>query len=77
MLCGSFSPFASEEKKIPKWNQIDMDTFNKLYPYKRIGDAIKKANINIKIDISAFWRYALKNVLCGYLLRIYDNYVRK
>lgn len=54
-----------------------MDTFNKLYPYKRIGDAIKKANINIKIDISAFWRYALKNVLCGYLLRIYDNYVRK
>lgn len=54
-----------------------MDTFNKLYPYKRIGDAIKIANINIKIDISAFWRYALKNVLCGYLLRIYDNYVRK
>ncbi len=66
-----------KKKKIPKWNQIDMDTFNKLYPYKRIGDAIKKANINIKIDISAFWRYALKNVLCGYLLRIYDNYVRK
>ena len=40
-----------KKKKIPKWNQIDMDTFNKLYPYKRIGDAIKKANINIKIDV--------------------------
>lgn len=66
-----------DKKKIPKWYLIDIDTFNKMYPYKCICDAILKTPVNVEIDVSAFWRCALKNVLCGYLLRIYDKYVRK
>ena len=54
-----------------------MDTFDKLYPYKCLGDTMEKTCINAKIDTSAFWKYALKNVLCGYLLKMYDNYIRK
>ena len=65
------------KKKIPKWKLIDMDTFDKLYPYKCLGDTMEKTCINAKIDTSAFWKYALKNVLCGYLLKMYDNYIRK
>ena len=65
------------KKKIPKWRLIDMDTFEKLYPYKCIGDTIEKNSVNVKIDTSAFWKYALKNVLCGYLLKMYDNYIKK
>ena len=54
-----------------------METFNKLYPYKCIGDTIIQTDVNIKVNVSAFWKYALKNVLCGYLLKVYDNYGRK
>lgn len=65
------------KKKIPKWYMSDIEMFNAMYPYECIGDAILKSSVNANIDVSVFWRCALKNVLCGYLLRLYDKYIRK
>ncbi len=50
----------------------ELDYFNKKYPYPSTKSYLKyqgKRDINVR----AFWRYGLSNVLFGYLLRYYDH----
>lgn len=60
------------KKTIPEWYKKDMEAYDKLYGhlgkgYWDISD--KKPEINPR----PFWRYALRNVLVGYMLREYDK----
>lgn len=60
------------KNKIPEWYYRDKNAFKIKYPFKRYGDMIINDE-KPKIKASAFWKYALKNVLIGYLLRFRDK----
>lgn len=61
------------KKKIPQSHHRDNAVFRQKYPYEGYGDTIRKT-VNVKIDVSAFWKYAIKHIIAGYLLRyIYDK----
>ena len=61
------------DKTIPEWFKQDMEEYNKLYGMWKPGEIEVNKEMPI-IDPKPFWRYALKNVIVGYLLRyIYDK----
>ena len=62
----------SRHKEKPQWYLDDKQMFANTYPYQRYGD-IQKSTYSPNIDTSSFIKYAPKNVLIGYLLRIYDK----
>lgn len=63
----------SKHKKKPQWYINDKNTFNTKYPYPCTEDVIIQYSKHL-IDHCVFWRYALKNVVAGYLLKLWDRW---
>ena len=61
------------KKAIPRWMKKDMEVYQRLYPEK-VDNSIKKHELLPNIDVTGFWKHALKNVLAGYLLKYVDRY---
>lgn len=59
-------------KRKPQWYLDDKQMFANKYPYERSGD-IQINELFPTIDTSPFSKYALKNVITGYLLKYYDK----
>lgn len=65
---------ATKEK--PAWLIKDTQTFENKYPYRRSANH-HIASFDGNINVRSFWRYAIKNVIVGYLMKYYDKRVRK
>ncbi len=63
----------SKHKKQPLWYINDKKTFASKYPYESLGD-IQQKRVSPYIKTSSFYRYALKNVIVGYMLKFYDKW---
>lgn len=61
-----------QKKKIPAWFYEDEAAFYKKYPEKAKSSMLKSETAPRIVSIP-FWRYALKNVLLGYVLRYIDK----
>ena len=66
----------SKHKEMPQWYLDDKEMFATKYPFETNGD-IQISSNNPFIDTTAFSKYALKNVIAGYMLRYYDKHVKK
>ncbi|MCM1332614.1 MAG: glycosyltransferase [Bacteroides sp.] len=61
------------KKAIPKWVEEDMAVFNKKYGETSPSNSITKCKYKFNIDSTPFWKHATKNVIAGYLLKLYDK----
>lgn len=61
------------KKAIPAWMKKDMEMYKLMYP-EEVNNSLRKHNLLPHINVSGFWKYALKNVLAGYLLKYIDKY---
>ena len=66
-------PIFNKKKNYSISHLRDMDMFNQKYPYP-IGDTMIQKKLFVDINTYPFYRYAVKNVFYGYLLRLYDGY---
>lgn len=61
------------KKSIPQWQLNDLATYHKMYP-ETVANPILKHEQLPDINTRAFWRYALKNVILGFVLKYIDKY---
>ena len=61
-----------KKSKIPAWFYADEKAFKNKYPQESQSHMIRSEKTP-EIHSKAFWRYALKNVVCGYLLKYWDK----
>jgi glycosyltransferase involved in cell wall biosynthesis len=68
-------PIFNKKKRYPPSHICDINTFEKKYPFSIQDDCIKQ-EANLKINIFPFIRYGFSNVFYGYLLRLYNKYMK-
>ena len=61
------------KSKLPKWYFADDEMFQKKYAHLEYNEKMEVSKERPNIDATAFWRHSLKNVITGYLLRLYDK----
>lgn len=67
----------SKKSKLPQWYYADMEAFDKIYGSWEYKETLAKNPYNEYINPNAFWKYALKNVIIGFMLRYYDRRKKK
>ena len=65
----------SSKRAIPDWLKADLVKYDEMYPEK-VDNPIKKLSTSERIDVSPFWKHALKNVLLGYMLKFVDKHAK-
>lgn len=64
------------KKSVPKWQIKDIETYGHFYPEK-VLEPIRKHPLLPLINVRAFWKSALKNVILGYMLKCIDKYEKR
>ena len=68
------SHMPTRKTKIPEWFYADTEKLRLKYLNYEMKNKFEKAVPEKPVSPNPFWRNALKNVLTGFLLRIYDKY---